>query len=103
MGKTTFCYAIMGMIPIRSGAIVLDNVSLDRRSAMQVARRGIAIVPQGRRVFPSLSVDEHLKLASRGQKAAWTRSGSTTLSLDSRRGGRTAALNCRVESSRCLR
>lgn len=72
MGKTTFCYAIMGMIPVRSGAIVLDNVPLDRRSAMQVARRGIAIVPQGRRVFPSLSVDEHLKLASRDQKAAWT-------------------------------
>ncbi|ABA03935.1 amino acid/amide ABC transporter ATP-binding protein 2, HAAT family [Nitrobacter winogradskyi Nb-255] len=72
MGKTTFCYAIMGMIPVRSGSIALDNEPLDRKSAMQVARRGIAIVPQGRRVFPSLSVDEHLKLASRSRKAAWT-------------------------------
>lgn len=72
MGKTTFCYAIMGMIPVRSGSIALDNEPLDRKSAMQVARRGIAIVPQGRRVFPSLSVDEHLKLASGNRKAAWT-------------------------------
>lgn len=72
MGKTTFCYAIMGMIPVRSGSIALDNEPLDRKSAMQVARRGIAIVPQGRRVFPSLSVDEHLKLASVNRKAAWT-------------------------------
>lgn len=72
MGKTTFCYAVMGMIPVRSGSIALDNEPLDRKSAMQVARRGIAIVPQGRRVFPSLSVDEHIKLASRSKNAAWT-------------------------------
>jgi len=72
MGKTTLCYAIMGMIPIRDGAITLDKTRIDHRSSTQVARQGIAIVPQGRRVFPSLSVDEHLKLVSQGRKAAWT-------------------------------
>lgn len=72
MGKTTLCYAIMGMIPIRNGAITLDKTRLDRKTSTEIARHGIAIVPQGRRVFPSLSVDEHLKLVSQGRKAAWT-------------------------------
>lgn len=72
MGKTTLCYAIMGMIPIRDGTISLDNTRIDRKPSTQIARHGIAIVPQGRRVFPSLSVDEHLKLVSQGRKAAWT-------------------------------
>jgi branched-chain amino acid transport system ATP-binding protein len=73
MGKTTLCYAIMGMIPARSGQVFLDETRLDRQTAMHVARHGVAIVPQGRRVFPSLSVDEHLSLVSQGRRAAWTR------------------------------
>lgn len=72
MGKTTLCYAIMGMVPVRDGAVTLDRTRIDRKSPTQVARHGVAIVPQGRRVFPSLSVDEHLKLVSQGRKAAWT-------------------------------
>lgn len=73
MGKTTLCYALMGMIPARSGQVVLDKTRIDRQTAMHVARHGVAIVPQGRRVFPSLSVDEHLSLVSQGRRAAWTR------------------------------
>jgi branched-chain amino acid transport system ATP-binding protein len=72
MGKTTLCYAIMGMVPVHAGTISLDNARIDRKNSTQISRSGIAIVPQGRRVFPSLSVDEHLKLVSQGRKAAWT-------------------------------
>jgi branched-chain amino acid transport system ATP-binding protein len=72
MGKTTLCYAIMGMVPVRRGTISLGETRLDRKSSTQIARHGIAIVPQGRRVFPSLSIDEHLKLVSQGRRAAWT-------------------------------
>jgi branched-chain amino acid transport system ATP-binding protein len=72
MGKTTLCYAIMGLVPVHSGSIVFNDLPLDGKSATRIARRGVAIVPQGRRVFPSLSVDEHLRLVSQGKNASWT-------------------------------
>jgi branched-chain amino acid transport system ATP-binding protein len=72
MGKTTLCYAIMGMVPVHSGAIAFHGAHLAGKSPTHIARSGIAIVPQGRRVFPSLTVDEHLKLVSQGKNAPWT-------------------------------
>jgi len=72
MGKTTLCYAIMGMVPIHSGDIAFQGTTIAHRSPTRISQSGIAIVPQGRRVFPSLSVDEHLRLVSRSDKAAWT-------------------------------
>jgi branched-chain amino acid transport system ATP-binding protein len=74
MGKTTLCHAIMGLATTSAGEIRLDDQRLTRAGACRVARSGIAIVPQGRRVFPSLSVDEHLKLAARRRDgdARWT-------------------------------
>ncbi len=72
MGKTTLCYAIMGMVPIRSGAVHLNGKPIQGKSPTCIARSGIAIVPQGRRVFPSLTVDEHLRLVSQSKTAAWT-------------------------------
>ncbi|MDQ8699195.1 ABC transporter ATP-binding protein [Hyphomicrobium sp. LHD-15] len=72
MGKTTLCYAIMGMVPVQSGGVVFDGASIEGKSPTRVSRSGIAIVPQGRRVFPSLTVDEHLRLVSRGKNAAWS-------------------------------
>jgi branched-chain amino acid transport system ATP-binding protein len=69
MGKTTLCAAIMGFAPPRtSGSIVFDGVQLQGKPAYKVARAGIGYVPQGRRLFPSLTVDEHLKIAARGPK-----------------------------------
>jgi branched-chain amino acid transport system ATP-binding protein len=65
MGKTTLCYAIAGMLPASAGSIRFDGEELAGRPAHRVARRGIALVPQGRRCFPSLSVHEHLKLVAR--------------------------------------
>lgn len=78
MGKTTLCNAIIGISPpSATGSIVFEGVELVGRQSYKIARRGIGYVPQGRRLFPSLSVDEHLKIASRGSStdgtSAWTR------------------------------
>lgn len=71
MGKTTLCQTIMGMTNASEGEIHFRGQRIDRLKPNQIARAGIAIVPQGRRVFPSLSVDEHLRLVSQGKNAAW--------------------------------
>jgi branched-chain amino acid transport system ATP-binding protein len=75
MGKTTLVHTMMGMIRPRSGRITFGDEELVGRQPFQIARRGIALVPQGRRIFPSLTVEENLTLAVRGSAAgprAWT-------------------------------
>ncbi len=75
MGKTTLCNAIMGIPPARvSGSIRYRGTELVGRPSYRVANLGIGYVPQGRRLFPSLSVDEHLRMIkSRGNgKRRWT-------------------------------
>jgi branched-chain amino acid transport system ATP-binding protein len=73
MGKSTLCKVIMGLTPPRArGSVLLDGGEILGKPSHVICRRGIAYVPQGRRVFPSLSTDEHLrmlgkKLAARGQ------------------------------------
>jgi branched-chain amino acid transport system ATP-binding protein len=75
MGKTTLCNAIMGLPPARiRGSIRFKGQELVGRQSYRIASLGIGYVPQGRRLFPSLSVDEHLRmltgrLARRGR---WT-------------------------------
>ena len=74
MGKTTLVHTIMGMLRPRSGRITLGDEELVGKQPFQIARRGIALIPQGRRIFPSLTVEENLALAARGQggEDAWT-------------------------------
>ena len=72
MGKTTLCHGIMGLAKVTAGTITLDGVPLQGLASHRIANHGIALVPQGRRLFQSLTVDEHLKLAQRGN-GAWTR------------------------------
>ncbi|MGR7994590.1 MULTISPECIES: ABC transporter ATP-binding protein [unclassified Xanthobacter] len=62
MGKTTLIRSIMNLTPpqVRAGDITFKGESLRGRPSNEIARRGIAIVPQGRRLFPSLTVTEHL-------------------------------------------
>ena len=72
MGKTTLCNAIIGLVPAARGSILLGGDQLIGLRPHAIVARGIGYVPQGRRVWPSLSVDEHLRLAARGSKAAWT-------------------------------
>lgn len=71
MGKTTLCKAIMGLEPIAAGSISFNGQSLGGMTPAQIARLGIGYVPQGRRLWRSLSVDEHLKLVAR-KGGAWT-------------------------------
>jgi branched-chain amino acid transport system ATP-binding protein len=77
MGKTTLCNAIMGISPPRAeGSIRFDGEELVGKPSHRIARRGVGYVPQGRRLFPSLTVDQHLKIATRGASTngnAWTR------------------------------
>jgi branched-chain amino acid transport system ATP-binding protein len=74
MGKTTLCAAIMGINPPRaSGSIRFEGNELVGRTSHRIARLGIGYVPQGRRLFPSLTVDEHLRMvAGRNGGSGWT-------------------------------
>ena len=61
-GKTTTLKAIMGLLRSRSGRITLDGRDLSRLAPHEIPRLGIAYVPQGRRLFPYLSVEENLRM-----------------------------------------
>ena len=61
-GKTTALKAIMGLMPVHSGAVVMEGVELNRLPAHEVPRRGIGYVPQGRRLFSELTVAENLEI-----------------------------------------
>lgn len=67
MGKTTLIRSIMGMIPpsVHQGSITYQGEELIGKSSHDIASRGLGLVPQGRRMFPSLTVMEHLSIARR--------------------------------------
>lgn len=69
MGKTTTVRALMGMLPTRTGRITLDGVALTGLAPHAVAKLGVGLVPEGRRVFASLSVQENLVATSRSVPA----------------------------------
>ncbi|HUF59057.1 MAG TPA: ABC transporter ATP-binding protein [Actinomycetota bacterium] len=74
MGKTTLCAAIMGFTPPRaSGSVSFEGTELIGKPSYRIARAGLGYVPQGRRLFPSLTVNEHLRIAARSQgSGAWS-------------------------------
>ena len=73
MGKSTLCNTIAGLKSSRSGSIRILGHETSRLEPHVIHRLGVGYVPQGRRVWPSLSVDEHLRLvATGGPNAAWT-------------------------------
>jgi branched-chain amino acid transport system ATP-binding protein len=73
MGKTTLCKTLMGLVPARTGSIQLDGAELAGSTPRAIVRAGIAYVPQGRRLFPSLTVDEHFAmLAPESKGKRWT-------------------------------
>lgn len=61
VGKTSLMRAIVGQAPIRKGTIMLEGESIDRLTGYERARKGIGFVPQGREIFPLLSVKENLE------------------------------------------
>jgi branched-chain amino acid transport system ATP-binding protein len=68
-GKTTALKAIMGLLPIASGRIMLDEIEISKLPAHQVARQGIGYVPQGRRLFAELSVMANLRVGLMTRKS----------------------------------
>jgi branched-chain amino acid transport system ATP-binding protein len=73
MGKTTLCNAILGIRPPEtSGSILFAGNEAVGRASYRIAGSGIGYVPQGRRLFPSLTVDEHLQMIRSPGKRRWT-------------------------------
>ncbi|MEN5082518.1 ABC transporter ATP-binding protein [Bosea sp. TWI1241] len=74
MGKTTTIRAIMGLIPPRAGRVSFAGVDLTGSAPFRLAQAGIGLVPEGRQIFPTLSVEENLiaTAASRFGKPRWT-------------------------------
>ena len=72
MGKSTLCAALVGLLPTATGSVRLEGRELLGRPAYKVASAGIGFVPQGRRLFQSLTVDEHLQIVGAKSSAAWT-------------------------------
>jgi len=66
MGKTTTIRSIMGFTPPRRGKILFKGEDIAGLPSYKIAQKGIGLVPQGRRIFPSLSVEENLTMAARG-------------------------------------
>ena len=67
MGKTTLIRTIVGFTPPREGRVLYEGTEITRLPPFRMAALGMALVPQGRRVFPSLSVRENLDVARRGE------------------------------------
>ena len=75
MGKTTTVHSIMGITPISSGEVLFQNKKIDNVPSFKVSRSGIGLVPEGRQIFPNLSVMENLIATSANRNAnpnPWT-------------------------------
>jgi branched-chain amino acid transport system ATP-binding protein len=73
VGKTTTIRSIVGLTPPRRGSVTFNGEELTRLPTHEIAKRGIGLVPQGRRVFGSLTVREHLAAAAnRRRRETWT-------------------------------
>ncbi|HEX4781915.1 MAG TPA: ABC transporter ATP-binding protein [Usitatibacter sp.] len=70
MGKTTLIRALLGFVAGRSGSVAIAGEDLSRAAPHELARRGVAYVPEGRGIFPNLTVHENLVATARGSK--WT-------------------------------
>ncbi len=73
MGKTTLCLSIMGLMAQASGSVRFAGEELMGRPPYKIAGAGIGYGPQGRRLFPSLSVEEHLDMLGRHSGGRWTK------------------------------
>jgi branched-chain amino acid transport system ATP-binding protein len=73
VGKTTTIRTIIGFTPPRRGNIIFDQKQIARMKSPVIAKLGVGLVPQGRRIFPNLTVQENLTVAARGaNKGGWT-------------------------------
>ena len=71
-GKTTCMSSIIGFLPPRNGSVRLFGEPIERLSPEAISRKGVGLVPQGRRVFPTLTVQENLQVAYQKKTRTWT-------------------------------
>ena len=71
-GKTTLFRSVLGITPPRSGRVSFQNIEITNKQPYEIARLGIGLVPQGRQIFPSLSVLENLTVGFKGGSSDWT-------------------------------
>ena len=106
-GKSTLNRTISGVMRAWAGAIRFDGAPIEREKPAAIVARGLIHVPEGRRIFPNLTVQENLDLGSyrRGRRAARgePRARVRDLSAASPSGARSAPARCRAASSRCSR
>jgi branched-chain amino acid transport system ATP-binding protein len=69
-GKSTFLKTVAGLLGAPAERVLLDGVPIGGLAAAQIVRRGISLVPEGRRLFPSLSVEENLLIGAYGRREA---------------------------------
>src|SRR3984885_11597679 len=67
MGKTTLLRALMGYIPATAGRVILEGANITRAEPFRRARSGMGYVPQGREIFPALSVRDNLRMGAVGR------------------------------------
>ena len=80
VGKTTLVRSIVGLTPPRRGRIAFKDTDITRLPAHRIAKLGVGLVPQGRRIFASLSVREHMQVAARSRGIGrWTLERMTAL------------------------
>jgi branched-chain amino acid transport system ATP-binding protein len=72
VGKSTLLMTLAGLVPATTGSVRLDGAELVGRRPDRIARSGVALVPQGRRVWATLTVGEHLALASGRRTGTWS-------------------------------
>ncbi|PLR81241.1 ABC transporter ATP-binding protein [Bacillus sp. V33-4] len=75
MGKTTTIHSIIGFVKKKQGEIYLDGENIVQLKSHQIANKGIGIVPQGRRIFPNLTVTENLTVFADRSNGDWTLEG----------------------------
>jgi branched-chain amino acid transport system ATP-binding protein len=71
VGKTTTVRAVMGLVPPTSGRVRLDGVEITGWATHRIARAGVAYVPEGRQIFPDLTVIENIRVAERRPARIW--------------------------------
>jgi branched-chain amino acid transport system ATP-binding protein len=72
-GKTTLLMAITGLIKLKTGSIQVNNLSIDQQPVHKIVEMGISMVPEGRRLFPEMTILENLEMGAFTQKARATK------------------------------
>ena len=104
VGKTTLVNSIVGFNPPRRGKIVFKGDEITQKSSFETVRTGMGLVPQGRRVFPTLSVEENLLVAERNpDRHGWGLDRVYELFPRCSSAATSAPRRCRAASSRCWR